>query len=66
MAHYKLFADLRLVTSLHELYCVYMNRGRNEDSEEELITKDEDYITELELKAHRAMDMQIKYEKSET
>ena len=64
LAHEKLVADMKLVTSLHELYCVYRKRGRSEDSEEELITKDEKYISELELKAHRAMDVHIEYEKS--
>ena len=42
----------------------YRKRGKNEDSEEELITKDEKCISELELKAHRAMDVHIEYEKS--
>ena len=64
LVHYELVADLRLVTSLHDLYCVYRKRGRNEDSEEELITIDENYISELELEAHRAMDVQIEYKKS--
>ena len=64
LVYEKLVADLKIATNLHDLYCASRQRGRNEDSEEELITKDEKYISELELVAHRAMDIQVEYEKS--
>ena len=43
-----------------------MAQGERKDkaSEEELITKDEEYISKLDLKAHKAMDVHIEYEKS--
>ena len=64
MAHDKLVTNLKLVTKLPELYCVHRMRGKDEASEEELITKDEEYISELELEAHKAMDVHIEYDKS--
>ena len=64
MVHNRLVADLRLVIRLHDLYCVYRRRGRDEDSEEELNTEDENYISKLKLEAHRAMDIQVNYEES--
>ena len=66
LIHEKLVADLKLVTSLHDLYCFYKQRGRNEDSQEELINEDEKYISALKLEAHRAIDVQNEYEKSFT
>ena len=53
-----------MVTKLHELYCVHRERGKDEASEEELIAKEEEYISEIELKAHTGMDLHAKYERS--
>ena len=52
----KLVANLELVTKLHELYRAHRDRGKDEASEEELITKDKEYISKLDLKAQKAMD----------
>ena len=37
-------------------------RGKDETSEETLIEKDEEYVTELELKAHQALDVFTEYQ----
>ena len=67
MIQEKLVADLKLVTSLHDLYCISKQKGRNvEYSEEEIITEDEKYISALDLEAHRAIDIQNEYKKSFT
>ena len=40
LVHYKLVANLELVTKLHELYCVHRERGKDEASEKEHIAQD--------------------------
>ena len=65
LIHEKLVADLKLISSLHNLYCISKQGGRDEEcSEEEIITEDDKYISALELETHRAIDLQNEYEKS--
>ena len=60
----KLVANLELVKNLHESFRIHRERGKDQTSEETLLEKDEEYVTELELKAHKAIDVFIKYEES--
>ena len=58
----KLVANLELVKNLHESFRIHRERGKDQTSEETLLEKDEEYITELELKAHKALDVFTEYE----
>ena len=60
----KLVANLELVKNLHESFRIHRERGKDETSEETLIEKDEEYVTELDLKAHKALYVFTGYEES--
>ena len=62
----KVVADLELIKGLHEIYCIQSRRGKDDTLEEALFEKDEEYVTNLELKAHQALDFFAKCEKSFT
>ena len=53
--------NLELVNGLREVYCVHRERGEDDASEEALLEKDEEYVTEVELKAHKALNKHAEY-----
>ena len=57
-------ANLELIKELHEIYCIHGERGKDDTLEEALLPKDEEYGTEVELNAHKALDVHAEYEKS--
>ena len=59
--HGKLLANVELIKGLHEIYCVHRERGKDDASEEALLEKDEEYVTEVELKAHKALNKHAEY-----
>ena len=65
-AYSKLVANLELIKGLHEVYCIHRRRGKDDTHEEALLEKAEEYVTELKLKAHQAVDSFAEYEKSFT
>ena len=50
-------ANLKLFKDLHEIYYIRRERGEDDDLEEVLLEKDEEYVTGSELKAHQALDI---------
>ena len=60
----KLDTNFELIRKLHEHYCSHRERGKDDAAEEALVDKDEEYITEIELNAHKALDVFTEYELS--
>ena len=58
----KLETNFELVRKLHEHYCIYREKEKDDTSEEALVEKDENYITEVELNAHKALDVFAEYD----
>ena len=59
----------KLVTNVglkkvHDRFCTFMDRGNTDEEEESILEKEEDYLSSIEKKAHKALDVFDEYEVS--
>ena len=54
----KLEANLKPIKDLHEIYCIHRERGKDDASEEALLEKEEENVTELEF-GHIKLEMSL-------
>ena len=57
--HGKLVANLKLFKGLHENYCIHRERGEDDNLEEALLEKDEEYLTKLAFLSSMKSHLQL-------